>query len=126
MAKCLSLKQPYAELIVLGRKTIELRKWNTKFRGQFLIHASKTRNYDACKMYDIGISSLITGAIVGSAQLLDVKIYPRNKEFIADESKHFVLATYAAHEYGLLLSNDKRFERPIPLKGQLSFFKVSI
>jgi hypothetical protein len=38
MAKCLSLKQPYSELIVSGRKTIELRKWNTKYRGRFLIH----------------------------------------------------------------------------------------
>ena len=31
--KCLSLKQPFADLLVLGEKTIELRKWNTKFRG---------------------------------------------------------------------------------------------
>ncbi len=33
--KCLSLKQPYAELTVSGKKTIELRTWNTKFRGEF-------------------------------------------------------------------------------------------
>ncbi|MFZ0325921.1 MAG: ASCH domain-containing protein [Nitrososphaeraceae archaeon] len=39
--KCLSLKQPYAELLVSGKKTIELRTWNTKFRGKFLIHVSK-------------------------------------------------------------------------------------
>ena len=39
--KCLSLKQPYADLVVSGKKTIELRTWNTKFRGEFLVHASK-------------------------------------------------------------------------------------
>ncbi len=39
--KVLSLKQPFAELILSGKKTIELRKWNTKFRGEFLIHSSK-------------------------------------------------------------------------------------
>jgi hypothetical protein len=39
--KALSLKQPFAELILLGRKKIELRKWNTHFRGEFLIHTSK-------------------------------------------------------------------------------------
>jgi hypothetical protein len=38
--KCLSLKQPYAELLISGKKTIELRKWNTSFRGKFLVHAS--------------------------------------------------------------------------------------
>jgi hypothetical protein len=59
-----SLKQPYAELTASGRKTLELRKWNTKFRGQFLIHASMTTNNIACKLYNIDKSSLITGAIV--------------------------------------------------------------
>lgn len=43
--KALSLKQPWAELVVSGKKIIEIRKWNTKFRGEFLIHAS--RNTDA-------------------------------------------------------------------------------
>jgi len=36
-----SLKQPYAELLVSRKKTIELRNWNTSFRGKFLVHASK-------------------------------------------------------------------------------------
>lgn len=126
MAKCLSLRQPYAELIVSGRKTIELRKWNTRFRGEFLVHASKAIDKEACKLHGIDISSLITGAIVGSAVLRVVKFYQSNKEFIADQSKHFALATYAAHKYGFLLSNAKRFEGPIPLKGQLGFFKVSV
>ncbi len=87
MPKCLSLKQPYAELIVSGRKTIELRKWNTKYRGQFLIHASKTINNEACKLYNIDISSLITGAVVGSAVLQDVKLYQSKQEFMADQNK---------------------------------------
>ena len=39
--KCSSLKQPYADLLASGKETIELRNWNTKFRGKFLIHASK-------------------------------------------------------------------------------------
>lgn len=29
--KNLSIKQPFAELILRGKKKIELRKWNTKF-----------------------------------------------------------------------------------------------
>lgn len=36
------LRQPYAELVAVGRKTIETRTWNTNFRGKFIIHASKT------------------------------------------------------------------------------------
>lgn len=126
MAKCLSLKQPYAELIVSGRKTIELRKWNTKYRSLFLIHASKTINNEACKVYNIDISSLITGAIVGSAQLQDVKVYQNKEEFITDQSKHFAVSAYSVPMYGFLLSDAKRFDKPIPLKGCLGFFDVDI
>jgi predicted transcriptional regulator len=119
MAKCLSLRQPYAELIVSGRKTIEVRKWNTWFRGEFLVHASKAIVNEACKLYNIDTSLLNTGAIVGSAVLYDVKYYQTNKEFIADQSKHLAIATYSDHKYGFLLSNAKRFDKPIPLKGRL-------
>lgn len=38
--KALSVRQPWAWLIVNGYKDIENRSWNTKFRGEVLIHAS--------------------------------------------------------------------------------------
>ena len=62
--KCLSVCQPFAELIIQGKKTIELRKWNTKFRGEFLVHAAKNILIDDCKRMKIS-SSITTGAIIG-------------------------------------------------------------
>jgi hypothetical protein len=53
MAKCLSLRQPYTELIVLGSKTIDLRKWNTRFRGEFLVHASEAIDKEACRIIKV-------------------------------------------------------------------------
>ena len=79
--KCLSLKQPFADLLALGEKTIELRKWNTKFRGEFLIHASKNIDVDACERLDIEIDKISIGAIVGSAFLYDVKVYSNQERF---------------------------------------------
>jgi hypothetical protein len=63
--ECLSLNQPYAELLISGKKTIEVRKWSTNFRGQFLVHASKSINQEACNRMKIDQAKLITGAIVG-------------------------------------------------------------
>lgn len=40
--KALSIRQPYAWLIVNGFKDIENRDWPTKFRGRVLIHAGAT------------------------------------------------------------------------------------
>lgn len=50
--KALSIRQPYAWLIVNGFKDIENRSWDTKYRGLVLIHASKgmkRADYDAAK-----------------------------------------------------------------------------
>ena len=71
--KCLSICQPFAELIVQGKKTIELRKWNTKFRGEFLVHAAKNILEDDCKRMKISPKTVTTGAIIGKVNLVDVK-----------------------------------------------------
>ena len=39
--KALSIKQPWANLIAAGKKTIETRYWNTWHRGPLLIVSSK-------------------------------------------------------------------------------------
>ena len=38
--KALSVRQPYAWLLVNGFKTCENRSWNTQHRGTLVIHAS--------------------------------------------------------------------------------------
>jgi hypothetical protein len=43
---CLSLRQPWAWLVLHGGKNIENRKWNTRHRGTFLIHAAKGMTID--------------------------------------------------------------------------------
>jgi hypothetical protein len=45
--KALSIKQPWAWLIVHGFKDIENRGWATRFRGSVLIHAGKSWDRDA-------------------------------------------------------------------------------
>ena len=37
--RALSIRQPWAWLIVNGHKDIENRSWRTKYRGPFLVHA---------------------------------------------------------------------------------------
>ena len=51
--KALSLVEPWGSLIVFGHKTTELRKWNTNFRGEFLVHASRADPDPlACKKFE--------------------------------------------------------------------------
>ena len=125
--KCLSLKQPYAFLLSSGKKTIELRKWNTKFRGEFLIHAAKNIDLVNCTRLKIDKSKLITGALVGSSFLYDVKKYDDKQEFINDSKKHFAIENryLESYKYGFLVRNAKLLEKPIHYPGKLGFFQVS-
>ena len=116
--KCLSLKQPYAELLVSGKKTIEVRKWNTKFRGQFLVHASKNIDEEACKRLKIDQARLVAGAIVGEANLYNVISYETKNSFLKDKNKHFASSNYENPKYGFLVNQAKRFGIPMPIRGK--------
>jgi hypothetical protein len=79
--KALSLRQPWAWAVLNG-KSIENRKWNTKFRGEFLIHAAKGMTRDEyedaelfCRSRGLWLPefrSFKRGGIVGIATLVDV------------------------------------------------------
>ena len=115
--KALSIKQPFAELILQGRKKIEIRRWNTNFRGQFLIHSSK--NPDEKAMQIFGFNDLPCGFIVGKAELADVKHYQNEKEFNKDKDLH--LASPEWGMYGFILKNPKKI-KPIRCRGNLGFW----
>jgi len=50
--KALSIRQPWAWLILNAGKDIENRDWPTRFRGRFLIHASKGMTRDEYESAD--------------------------------------------------------------------------
>ncbi len=120
--KTLSLKQPFAELVVSGKKKIELRKWNTKFRGEFLVHASKIPDWNAMKKF--GFNDLPRGFIVGKAVLVEVKKYENKKELEKDKDKHLAEGDWG--NYGFILKNAEKFAKPIPAKGSLNFWEFDL
>lgn len=85
-SRALSIRQPWAWAILSARKRIENRRWNTKFRGEILLHASKSDVYeeyrDACvSMLGARLieprsmparSAMLRGGIVGRARIVDV------------------------------------------------------
>lgn len=79
--KALSIRQPWAWLIIHGGKDIENRSWHTKLRGRFLVHAAQgmTRgeyNVATWVAGPLGVTipafeDLERGGIVGSVELVD-------------------------------------------------------
>ncbi len=113
--KALSIKQPWAWLIVNGYKDVENRSWRTKHRGPFLIHASKKIDLPAYKHYKIMIpelpdrKDLELGGIVGRARLAGVTRDHDSPWF--DGPVGFVLDSFKVLPF-------------MPRKGTLGFFEV--
>jgi hypothetical protein len=124
--RCLSVSQPYADLIIEGRKTIELRTWNTKFRGEFLVHVPLKVNKQASKRMGINEKNLKTGVIIGKVEIYDVKVYNSLDELKSDYKKHFAGKEYLNHRYGFLLRNPQALRVPILYKGSLGFFEAKL
>lgn len=123
--KALSINQPWAWCIVNNWKRVENRDWNTKFRGEFLIHAGKKFDNNG---YDF-ISSIlpsfvipaktefkhIMGGIVGKARLINT-VHIKNKSLMCEDDKPWFFG-----EYGFVLDECEPCDL-IPCKGQLGFF----
>lgn len=94
--KALSVKQPWAWLIVSGPKDVENRNWLTSFRGFAFIHAAKGIDFEAIKKLRArGINlpeTFQTSGIVGSAEVSDcVPGYRSNSIWADREEWSFIL-----------------------------------
>jgi hypothetical protein len=70
----LSVRQPWAELILRGRKTIECRSRPTKVRGRILLYASKGAfGTPLANVSDVLDGQLAQGVLVGTVRILDCR-----------------------------------------------------
>lgn len=122
MATALSIRQPWVELILQGRKTIEVRTWNTNYRGRLLLHASRAVDCDACNRFGLEPSGLTIGAIVGVVDLTDCRrfTYEDWQELFP---AHLNLRDFRKGLIGWFLRNPRRVA-PTPLPGRLGLFVV--
>lgn len=117
----LSIRQPWAWLILHAGKNIENRNWPTAFRGRVLIHAGKemTRaDYQAAAIFCSALphevkfpsyeeAKALCGGIVGEVEITGC--------VRASDSPWF------CGEYGFVL-RDARPRELVPCKGALGFF----
>jgi ASCH domain len=119
--KALTIRQPWAELILRGRKSFELRTRRTKYRGPLAIHAAaKIDAWDA-RHFGLNPEKLVTSAFVGFAILSDVRPYTRADARLLKKRR----AGYGwfPHNLAWVLKKPHRIP-PVKAKGQLSIFQV--
>lgn len=130
--KAITVKQPWASLIVEGIKDIENRTWPTKFRGRVLVHAGASpvkfnalgdiltqQQFDILKGNVNPFIGNYLGAIIGSVEIVDCVI--NHPSIWADKTsigKCYPMPVI----YNWILANPIKFNKPIPAKGKLSFW----
>lgn len=75
----LGVRQPWAELILRGAKTIEVRSQDTKQRGTIYLYASKTASQipaarRASEQFGLDLKSLPRGLVVGTVDICNTAV----------------------------------------------------
>jgi len=111
----ISVKQPWACFIAEGPKLIETRKWQTSYRGDLLIVASRTIDWPTMDSLARPIPLILGGAIC-VANLVDCR--PMKK---VDEESAMCSCYPGAFSWVL---EDIRTITPFAVKGRLRLFDV--
>ena len=126
--KVLTIKQPWATLIMQGNKRFEFRSWQTKYRGELLIHAGKGIDKEAVKrLANYLPQELPQGKILGKVTLVDcIKITPEFKEELLKENNEIYTKSSFHENYGWQLEDVHVFNKTIDAKGHLSLWEYDI
>jgi hypothetical protein len=89
----LSVKQPWAALLVAGVKTIEVRTWPTARRGRILIHASRIpddrpEGWALVATPELRALADLRGGVIGVAELSECRTYTTLAAFAAECEQH--------------------------------------
>lgn len=114
----LAVQQPWAELIVRGVKTLEVRSSNVRARGPIYIYIYASRKLSelpdaerVAERYRIDVTSLPTGVIVGEAELVESR--PARSE---DAIAACVAVDRLKDRYVWRFETPTRFEEPLSVR----------
>lgn len=132
--KALTLYDPWATLVVLGKKQYETRSWATNYRGPLYIHTSKKpmSRYEKqlCRQEPYasalaGIGAWMWGGhIIGKVWLLDCIPTERALSKIGHDEREF--GDYGLRRYAWELVNPLRFTTPVPCTGHLGLWTLPL
>lgn len=131
--KALTICQPYAHLIVTGKKRVENRTWPTRYRGPLVIHAGKSWDWmprasmtDAEMVNHFG-AVLPFGVMVGLSTLVDC--LPLHEILAGKHDARYPWIREHEHTNGpwcWVLENVEPLKELIPYRGKQGLFDVEI
>lgn len=126
--KVLTLREPWASLLLEGVKTLETRGWATSYRGELFIHAGSGRvprgDAHVDELMSLLRGPLHYGLVIARCELVDcVRIdaeYARVLE--RREPMNYLCGDFAPGRYAWVLKDVCALERPQPARGRLGLW----
>ena len=121
--KVLTIRNPWAELIISGYKKYEFRSWKTNYRGKILIHSSANLEKNMLSRFQDYNLEYINGAVIGEAEIIDCILVDEefNKKLISIDSVVYGRSNHKEN-YAWKLENIKKYDKPIFIKGKLGLW----
>ena len=125
--KVLTIREPWASLIVNGYKKYEFRSWKTNYRGKILIHTSSIIDKDMLDRFKDYNLDYVTGAIIGEAEIVDCILIDKdfNDKLRSDNPVVYGNSNYV-ETYAWKLDNVKKYDKVIYTKGKLGIWNYEM
>ena len=121
--KALTIKEPWATLIINEYKTYEFRSWKTNYRGKILIHAGKSLESNQAKKFKVYNLEYSKGEIIGEAELVDcIKVTEEFDEYLKGINPIVYGNSGHVENYAWKLENIKKYDKKTKVKGQLGLW----
>ena len=118
--KALTIKEPWASLIINGYKNYEFRSWKTNYRGKILIHTSKTmEKVEGVEKYNL---NYIKGAIIGEVTITDCILVDETLDKRLRKENNIVYKNNHVGCYAWKIENIKKYDKPIYVNGKLGLW----
>jgi len=122
--KAITVKLPWAWLLIYGGKDIENRDWFSRHKGDTAIHCSKTierREYEAAKQFiqdrglDVRLPSIealkpLAGKIIGIVDIVGCVKESQSRWFVGT--------------FGFVCRSPKKLLNPVAISGTMGFWDV--
>jgi hypothetical protein len=119
----LSVRQPWAELVISGRKSIEVREWWTEYRGPLWIHAGLTQDVET--EHKFGFEQLFRGGFVGRVTLTAIVRFDSDR-WTRWRERHLSDGAMPRTAYGWIVKDPLRLKEPFPARGFPGLFRPSL
>lgn len=113
-------RQPWADLISRGVRSVMVKNWDfPQFRGHFLIHSARRIRAEVRDKFEVTEDARIRQAFVGAAELVDIERVRTEERWRELEPAHLTAGPrpYGDETYVYHLQDQRRLVKPVPVAG---------